>query len=102
MDNSGHFSGSGFTKNGHDDPSPLTIRQITDIPEIVNHATSDNTVPHNTSHASKRFTILGGARDRQVVIVDVVDRNSISVVTSYKVSEHSYQRLMWEAMQNER
>lgn len=101
MDNSGHLSGVGFIKNGHDDINPLNIAEIMNIPEIVKNAKSDNVIPHQTSHASRRFTILGDVRSRQVVIVDVIDNNSINIVTSYKVSERSYQRLMWEAMQNE-
>ncbi len=101
MDNSGHLSGVGFIKNGHDDINPLNIAEITRIPEIVKNAKSGDVIPHQTSHAKQRFTILGDARSRQIVIVDIVNNGSINIVTSYKVSERSYQRLMWEAMQNE-
>lgn len=100
MDNSGHFSGTGFTKNGHNDTNPLAIEEIANILNIIKNAAKDSIVPHKTGRANKRFTILGDAKNRQIVIVEVLDKDTVNIVTSYKVSERTYQKLMWEAMRN--
>lgn len=100
MDNSGHLSGLGFGKNGHDDPSPLTIAEIDNISNIVNNAASDNIVRIESQRSKERFIILGDARNRQIVIAEKSNKEQLNVVTSYKTSEKQYQKLMWEAMNN--
>lgn len=101
MDNSGHFRGTGFTKNGHNDTNPLTIKGITNIPEIVRRANQDNTIAKKEmiirgKQNIQRFYVLGDVNDGQIVIVDRISPNSLSIVTSYKVSKSRYVRYLKE------
>ncbi len=100
MDNSGHFSGTGFGKSGYDDGSPLTIAEINNIPTIVQNAKADEIIPAGKKRGLQRYIVLGDARDRQIVIVERKSKDHIGIVTSYKASEGQYQRYMWEAMKN--
>ena len=96
MDNSGHFSGTGFTVNGHDDSRPLTTKNISDISKIVKGANRENTLIGRKKYGNQRFTILGNAEDRQIVIVERTSRKEINIVTSYKVSESRCEKYIKE------
>lgn len=96
MDNSGHFSGTGFTTNGHNDANPLSTKEITNISEVVKNANKNNTVLGRTKYGNQRFQILGDSNNRQVVIVERTKQGGLNIVTSYKVSKSRYKRYLKE------
>ncbi len=99
MDNSGHFSGTGFTTNGHNDANPLSTKEIANISEVVKNANKNNTVLSRTKYGNQRFQILGDSNNRQVVIVERTKQGGLNVVTSYKVSKSRYERYLKEIRQ---
>ena len=62
MDNSGHFTGLGYGKNGHRDPYPLTIRQVSLIPEIIKtiHPQSGVSIKSRIECASPQSHVRNG------------------------------------------
>lgn len=81
IDNSGHLTGIGRGKNGHDDPNPLTTHEIARIPDIIREG--KNIKYRGTIRGAERLSVMD---DNKQVVVFQVSRNRrvVSVVTSYK------------------
>lgn len=84
MDNSGHFTGSGFGKNGHYDPNPLTIRQVSMIPKLIKTAKQPEIFVDKKVRGLQRYKILRKpVRDPLIVVEVSTSRNEIYLVTAY-------------------
>lgn len=84
MDNSGHFTGLGYGKNGHRDPYPLTIRQVSLIPEIIKTAKQTEIFTDERVRGLQRYRIERKESWGQIIIVEVsINRNEIYLVTAY-------------------
>ena len=99
MDNSGHFTGSGFGKRGHNDPNPLTLSQISDIPAIIKTARQDEIKFNKQVRGLKRYKITRRASKNNVIVVEVsIEKNEITLVTAYNLVKrrrtHNRMRLL--------
>lgn len=100
MDNAGHLTGYGFGKiNRRDDYNPLTSKQLSSIPEIIQKANHSNTVFTGLRRGRLRYEIVSkgsGKGDRRLVVVETgknrLGKQYIDIVTAYNITETKYQR----------
>lgn len=97
MDNSGHFTGFGYGKYGHDDKNPLSVIEIKNIARIINGANKNNTLFKEVKRGVPRLSIVGKTDDNQMVLVEI-DKNGnfADVVTSYKLTKRQWSRMQIE------
>lgn len=97
MDNSGHFTGFGYGKYGHDDKNPLSIADIKNITRIINSANKGNTLFKEIKRGVPRLSIIGKTDNNQMVLVEI-DRNGnfVDVVTSYKLTKRQWLKMQIE------
>ena len=99
MDNSGHFVGTGFGSRGHNDKRPLTLDEISSIPQIVKTANIDNIVKGKIVRNAQRYKILSEIAGRkQIVIVELAEKNRLNIVSSYILSDSRYREYMREVL----
>ena len=97
MDNSGHFSGSGFGRNGHSDRRPLTAQQVSQIPTIIKTARSNEVSISENLKRGVRYTIVKNNGRSQLVVVEVIkNKKRIDIVTSYIISKAKYRKYVNE------
>ena len=99
MDNSGHFTGFGFGKRGHNDPNPLTLSQISRIPTIIKTARRDEIRFDKQVRGLKRYKITRRTSKNHVIVVEVsIKKNEITLVTAYNLTKkrrtHNRMRLL--------
>lgn len=100
INKAGHLSGAGYVtlkeaKNGkgiRTDKYPLTVKEITQIPEIIKKATPSKISLGDMVRGKQRYMILGDTQNRQVVVVDFPDDSTVSVISSYRLSRSQYIR----------
>lgn len=81
MDNSGHFTGDGFGRNGHSDKKPLSIMQIGSIARIIKTAKDFEIMHLDDKRNMKRVSITRG---ELVVIIEYrLNNNEVYLVTAY-------------------
>lgn len=92
MDNSGHFSGTGYGRNGHDSDYPLSNHQISSIPTIVKSTRAQFVNFRGYSEKNlKRYEIIDGSK--QLVVVEIsASGQYVDIVDSYTLSNRQYRR----------
>lgn len=81
MDNSGHFTGCGFGKNGHSDKKPLSVFDINIIPKVIKAAKENEIEKCKKRRNMERVMII---KNGLVVIVEYKDKGSeVLIVTAY-------------------
>lgn len=99
MDNSGHFTGIGYGARGHNDPSPLSMSQLSKIPYIIKTAQMHEIQPDKKVRGLQRYRITRKMRKKQIIVVEVsIKRNEIDLVTAYNLVKkrhpHNRRRLL--------
>ena len=86
MDNSGHFTGFGYGKTGHNDLNPLTMSQISNIPTIIKTATFRDVYVDKKIRGLQRYKIMKRNSGGQIVVIEIsVEKNEIVLVTAYNL-----------------
>lgn len=86
MDNSGHFTGFGYGKTGHNDPNPLTMPQISNIPSIIKTATLRDVYTDKKVRGLQRYKIMKRDSGGQIVVIEIcIEKNEIVLVTAYNL-----------------
>ena len=99
MDASGHFTGTGFGKTTHDDPRPLTVIEVSNIPQIVKTSNKNNTIIDDIVRKRQRYKIISDIGNRkQLVMVEVANKQRLDLVTSYIITERKYRKLLKEVI----
>lgn len=81
MDNSGHFTGYGYGKNGHSDKKPLSVFDISIIPKIIKAAKENDIEKCKKRRNMERTMII---KNDLVVIVEYKDKgDEVFLVTAY-------------------
>ena len=86
MDNSGHFTGAGYGKTGHNDPNPLTLSQISNIPIIIKTARPQEIYVGKKVRGLQRYKIIRKSPNGQAVVVEInIKKNEVALVTAYNL-----------------
>ena len=98
MDNSGHFTGKGYGKNGHDDTRPLRIHEISSILRLIQTASREDVINLTPVRGNKRYAIVRQSSRYHYIGVEFEKTNNrINLVTAYNLSRKkflSYKRQM--------
>lgn len=99
MDNSGHFTGKGYGKNGHDDTRPLRIHEISSILRLIQTASREDVINLTPVRGNKRYAIVRQSSRYHYIGVEFEKTNNrINLVTAYNLSRKkflSYKRQMY-------
>lgn len=99
MDNSGHFTGKGYGKNGHDDTRPLRIHEISSILRLIQTASREDVINLTPVRGNKRYAIVRQSSRYHYIGVEFEKTNNrINLVTVYNLSRKkflSYKRQMY-------
>lgn len=99
MDNSGHFTGKGYGKNGHDDTRPLRIHEISSILRLIQTASREDVINLTPVRGNKRYAIVRQSSRYHYISVEFEKTNNrINLVTAYNLSRKkflSYKRQMY-------
>nr|DAS45059.1 MAG TPA: minor capsid protein [Caudoviricetes sp.] len=99
MDNSGHFTGKGYGKNGHDDTRPLRIHEISSILRLIQTASREDVINLTPVRGNKRYAIVRQfSRYHYIGVEFEKTNNRINLVTAYNLSRKkflSYKRQMY-------
>lgn len=100
MDNSGHFTGKGYGKNGHDDTRPLRIHEISSILRLIQTASREDIINLTLVRGNKRYAIVRQSSRYHYIGVEFEKTNNrINLVTAYNLSRKkflSYKRQMYK------
>lgn len=100
MDNSGHFTGKGYGKNGHDDTRPLRIHEISSILRLIQTASREDVINLTPVRGNKRYAIVRQSSRYHYIGVEFEKTNNrINLVTAYNLSRKkflSYKRQMYK------
>ncbi|MBR2830852.1 hypothetical protein IKE83_00640 [Candidatus Saccharibacteria bacterium] len=84
MRNSGHFTGVGYGRNGHNDPHPLSLRQISEIPEIIRSISNETIIGWSKIRGRQRIIIVSKNDSDYIVVTEISkDGDHITLVTAY-------------------
>ena len=99
MDNSGHFTGKGYGKNGHNDTRPLRIHEISSILRLIQTASREDVINLTPVRGNKRYAIVRQSSRYHYIGVEFEKTNNrINLVTAYNLSRKkflSYKRQMY-------
>lgn len=99
MDNSGHSTGKGYGKNGHDDTRPLRIHEISSILRLIQTASREDVINLTPVRGNKRYAIVRQSSRYHYIGVEFEKTNNrINLVTAYNLSRKkflSYKRQMY-------
>lgn len=100
MDNSGHFTGKGYGKNGHDDTRPLRIHEISSILRLIQTASREDVINLTPVRGNKRYAIVRQSSRYHYIGVEFEKTNNrINLVTAYNLSRKkflSYKKQMYK------
>ena len=100
MDNSGHFTGKGYGKNGHDDTRPLRIHEISSILRLIQTASREDIINLTPVRGNKRYAIVRQSSRYHYIGVEFEKTNNrINLVTAYNLSRKkflSYKKQMYK------
>lgn len=100
MDNSGHFTGEGYGKNGHDDTRPLRIHEISSILKLIQTASREDVINLTPVRGNKRYAIVRQSSRYHYIGVEFEKTNNrINLVTAYNLSRKkflSYKKQMYK------
>lgn len=91
MDNSGHFTGKGYGKNGHDDTRPLRIYEISSILRLIQTASREDVIDLTPVRGNKRYAIVRQSSRYHYIGVEFEKTNNrINLVTAYNLSRKKF------------
>lgn len=91
MDNSGHFTGKGYGKNGHDDTRPLRIYEISSILRLIQTASREDVINLTPVRGNKRYAIVRQSSRYHYIGVEFEKTNNrINLVTAYNLSRKKF------------
>nr|DAX99343.1 MAG TPA: minor capsid protein [Caudoviricetes sp.] len=91
MDNSGHFTGKGYGKNGHDDMRPLRIYEISSILRLIQTASREDVIDLTPVRGNKRYAIVRQSSRYHYIGVEFEKTNNrINLVTAYNLSRKKF------------
>lgn len=91
MDNSGHFTGKGYGKNGHDDTRPLRIHEISSILRLIQTASREDVINLTPVRGNKRYAIVRQSSRYHYIGVEFEKTNNrINLVTAYNLSRKKF------------
>lgn len=91
MDNSGHFTGKGYGKNGHDDTRPLRIHEISSILRLIQTASREDVIDLTPVRGNKRYAIVRQSSRYHYIGVEFEKTNNrINLVTAYNLSRKKF------------
>ena len=93
MDNSGHLTGKGYGKKGHDDKHPLDAKQIDSLASIIKSAKKGDILQGPKIRGLQRFTIVRESQGKRLVVVEIVrGSNSVVLVSAYNLSKREFEK----------
>lgn len=98
MDNSGHFSGKGFGKKGHDDARPLSNADISNLKKIIASAQKHEISPTQSRSGMHLLRIVRKINKNHLVLVRVQkQKHEISLFDAYNITNKKFAEIKKES-----